>query len=222
MLSPGWAGSRFPASSRLSFRHNPKHPERSLHPAGTGPVACPVHVAGSARGGSKREVLIYLTSLLWRRQAEMRTLRPAAKKSLVQVTSWELLGAQLGRFWCGPDLRLVCFSTPVCMKRAGRTRKRGGTPSGDPAALDLGARLSKKQAVTWGDTSPFLSSLVTLSPLLSLFKKKKRFYLFLERREGRERGRETLMSERYIESVASASPKMGTWPVTQACALTGN
>lgn len=36
----------------LSGWRNPKHPERSVRPAGTGPAACPVHVSG---GGRERE-----------------------------------------------------------------------------------------------------------------------------------------------------------------------
>lgn len=35
-----------------SGRQNSSHPERSLCPAGTGPMACPVHVAGGVREGS--------------------------------------------------------------------------------------------------------------------------------------------------------------------------
>ena len=41
-------------------------------------------------------------------------------------------------------------------------------------------------------------------------------YLFLERGEGKERGREDQ------GVVASHTPPLGTWPTTQACALTGN
>ena len=42
-----------------------------------------------------------------------------------------------------------------------------------------------------------------------------RFYLFLEKGEGKER-------EKHQCVVASYMPPMGTWPATQACALTGN
>ena len=46
---------------------------------------------------------------------------------------------------------------------------------------------------------------------------KKIFYLFLERGEGREK-------ERRETSVwlPLSCPLLGTWPITQACALTGN
>ena len=40
-------------------------------------------------------------------------------------------------------------------------------------------------------------------------------YLFLERREGRER-------ERNINWLPLTLPKLDTWPAAQACALTGN
>ena len=58
-----------------------------------------------------------------------------------------------------------------------------------------------------------------------LFKKNYfRFYLLLvEEKGGRKRSRETLMCESYIQLVASHKPPVwGTWPATQACALTGN
>ena len=43
-------------------------------------------------------------------------------------------------------------------------------------------------------------------------------YLFLERREGREKER-----ERNIHVwLPHMRPLLGTWPTTQACALTGN
>ena len=41
--------------------------------------------------------------------------------------------------------------------------------------------------------------------------------LFLERGQGRERGRETSMC-----GCLSHAPYLGTWPATQSCALTGN
>ena len=44
-------------------------------------------------------------------------------------------------------------------------------------------------------------------------------YLFSERREG---GRETSVCERNINRLPLAHPQLGTWPTTQACALTGN
>lgn len=63
VVSSGWGWE--PVSSlRLvcpSGRQNPNHPERSLCPAGTGPIVCPRHVAGGVREGSERVVLVYLT-----------------------------------------------------------------------------------------------------------------------------------------------------------------
>lgn len=86
-LSWGGLGAGFQPQASPSGRKNLKHPKRSLFPAGTSPLACPMHVAGGAGGGSRREVLIYLiTSPLWRRQAECllgqwtRKLRPGAEK----------------------------------------------------------------------------------------------------------------------------------------------
>lgn len=98
LLRVGWE----PVSSLKlvcpSGRQSPNRLERSLCPAGTGPVACPMHVAGGVREESEREVLIYLTTgPLWRRQAEcllsqqMRKLRPGAEKWLIWVTSWQEL-----------------------------------------------------------------------------------------------------------------------------------
>lgn len=62
-------------------------------------------------------MLIYLiTSALWKRQAEcllsqwMKKLRPGTEKSLVQVTSWEEMMAQLGGFGSVPDLCPLCLS----------------------------------------------------------------------------------------------------------------
>ena len=47
-------------------------------------------------------------------------------------------------------------------------------------------------------------------------------YLFLERgKEGRKRGGETLIYERYIDWLLLPAPQLGSCPVTQACALTG-
>ena len=48
-----------------------------------------------------------------------------------------------------------------------------------------------------------------------LFKKKHFIYLFLERREGREKERERNIN-------VWLCPPLGTWPAAQACALTGN
>ena len=56
----------------------------------------------------------------------------------------------------------------------------------------------------------------------------KRFYLFIfreRRREGRKRGRDASMCERYIHQSGAlplACPLPGTWPTIQACVLTGS
>ena len=42
-----------------------------------------------------------------------------------------------------------------------------------------------------------------------------RFYLFLERREGREKERETSMCERDVDWLPLMCPQLGTWPATQ-------
>ena len=47
-------------------------------------------------------------------------------------------------------------------------------------------------------------------------------YLFLERGEGREKGRGTSTSERYIDWLLLACPQLETWPATQAHAQIGN
>ena len=41
-------------------------------------------------------------------------------------------------------------------------------------------------------------------------------------RERGKRGRETSVCERYIDWLPLACPQLGTWPATQACALTGD
>ena len=46
--------------------------------------------------------------------------------------------------------------------------------------------------------------------------------IFWERRGGRKKWRETSMCERYIDQLPLVPPQLGTWPATQACALTGN
>lgn len=56
--------------------------------------------------------------------------------------------AQLGGSWSGP-----LSPVPLCMKGAGRAKKSRG-PSGDPPALDLSARLFKKQTVGLGEALP--------------------------------------------------------------------
>ena len=45
-------------------------------------------------------------------------------------------------------------------------------------------------------------------------------YLFLERWEGRQK--ERALCARYINQLPLTYPAKGTWPATQACALTGN
>lgn len=45
----------------------------------------------------------------WLLSQWMRKLRPGTEKSLVQVTSWEEIMAQLGGSWSGPDLCLLCL-----------------------------------------------------------------------------------------------------------------
>ena len=48
-------------------------------------------------------------------------------------------------------------------------------------------------------------------------------YLLFERGEGREKEREiNSICERHIDLLPLARPQMGTWPPSQACALTGN
>ena len=49
-----------------------------------------------------------------------------------------------------------------------------------------------------------------------------RFYLFLDRGEGREKEGEKHLCKRYIDQLPPPRPQLGTWPATQACALTGN
>ena len=59
----------------------------------------------------------------------------------------------------------------------------------------------------------------------NLFKKifKDFVYLFSEKgKGGRKRGRELSMYKRYIDRLPLACLKLGTWPATQARALTGN
>ena len=50
------------------------------------------------------------------------------------------------------------------------------------------------------------------------------FYLFIFRERGMEgeKGRETAMCKRYMDRMPIARPQPGTWPSTQASALTGN
>ena len=47
-------------------------------------------------------------------------------------------------------------------------------------------------------------------------------YFQKEGKGGRKRGRETLMCERYINQLPLTRPQLGTWPATQAFALTGS
>ena len=39
---------------------------------------------------------------------------------------------------------------------------------------------------------------------------------------GRKRGRQTSTYERYIDQLPLTCPQLGTWPATQACAMTRN
>ena len=65
----------------------------------------------------------------------------------------------------------------------------------------------------------FLILLPNLIPRFVILKKKtKRFYLFLDIGEGREREWERNISV----WLSLVHPQLGTWPATQACALTGN
>ena len=51
-----------------------------------------------------------------------------------------------------------------------------------------------------------------------------KIFKFIFREKGRvgERGKVTSMCERYIDRLPLACPQLGTWPATQAHALTGN
>ena len=49
-----------------------------------------------------------------------------------------------------------------------------------------------------------------------------RFYLFLGREEGREKEREISVCQENIHQLLLECSQMGTWPTTQACALTRN
>ena len=64
---------------------------------------------------------------------------------------------------------------------------------------------------------------LALHPYQPFFKKKKKIlfiYFQREGKRGRRRGRETSACERY--QLPLTCPPLGTWPTTQACALTGN
>ena len=50
----------------------------------------------------------------------------------------------------------------------------------------------------------------------------KKLFIFREIGEEREKERETSMCQRDINQLPLARPLLGTWPATQACALTGN
>ena len=60
-----------------------------------------------------------------------------------------------------------------------------------------------------------------LTSSVTFFKKILFIYFQREGKAGRKR-RETLMCERNINQFPLARPQMGTWPTTQACALTRN
>ena len=73
--------------------------------------------------------------------------------------------------------------------------------------------------------SALLDSLLSLwTALISfkLFLKKMLFIFQRENKEGRKRGRETLMCERNNNRLPRACPQLGIWPKTQACALIEN
>ena len=57
-----------------------------------------------------------------------------------------------------------------------------------------------------------------IKKFLSTYKNKNIFYLFLERGYGKEKERERNISV-WLPVIC---PLLGTWPATQACALTGN
>ena len=54
------------------------------------------------------------------------------------------------------------------------------------------------------------------------FKKILLLYFWREGEGGRKGGRETSMCKRYMDWLPLVRPLLGTWPATQACALTGN
>ena len=58
----------------------------------------------------------------------------------------------------------------------------------------------------------------TVKYFLMYFKKRYYLFIFREGKGGRKRGRETSM----CGWLPLACPALGTWPTTQACALTGN
>lgn len=127
----------------LSGRRNPKHPARSLCPAGTGPVACPVHVAGGGRereGGTRlpdSKASVEATGRASLLGQWMGKLRLGAEKSLVQG---HFVGGAHGTALVGPDLCPGCLRAPLCVKgQAGQGETRASSCPG------LGARLSKKQ-----------------------------------------------------------------------------
>ena len=48
------------------------------------------------------------------------------------------------------------------------------------------------------------------------------FIYFREGKGGEKRGRGTATCKRSIDRLPLTHPQLGTWPTTQACALTGN
>ena len=58
--------------------------------------------------------------------------------------------------------------------------------------------------------------------LIYIFLRFFKFYFWREGKGGRKRGRETSMCKRSINQLLLTRPAPGTWPETQACALTGN
>ena len=68
------------------------------------------------------------------------------------------------------------------------------------------------------DISPLSDASMNISPFSGLSFLFSRFYLFIFREKGRERER-----ERNISVWLTLTPSLlGTWPINQACALTGN
>ena len=70
-----------------------------------------------------------------------------------------------------------------------------------------------------------LQSFFAFNPKLTKYFFKDFVYLFLDRGDWREKERERnidVMCERYTDRLPLAHPQLGTWPATQACALTEN
>ena len=96
-------------------------------------------------------------------------------------------------------------------------RKSSGPPL--PATNSPQGHPHSPPTATTGAFSIFIifADLINGNLIFAFFKK--RFYLFIFREKGREGERE---GEKHQCVAASQSPAPGTWPATQACALTGN